>query len=70
MKGDMEKLPSAVVVICIPVHIYIIFSCLYDPFWVKSDVGTGIHNIMIIHYNCTRQFLFFADLSSFIYLFH
>ena len=40
--------------------------CLY-PFWVKNDIGTGIH--MIIHYNCTiyRQFLvalLFADLPS------
>ena len=39
-------------IICIPVPIYIIFSCFYDPFWVKNDIGTGIH-IMIIHYNCT-----------------
>ena len=39
-------------IICIPVPAYIIFSCFYDPFWVKNDIGTGIHN-MIIHYNCT-----------------
>ena len=45
-------------IICIPVNAYIIFSCLYDPFWVKNDKGTGIH-IMIIHYNCTiGSFLF------------
>ena len=31
--------------------LYIYFSCFYDPFWVKNDIGTGIH--MIIHYNCT-----------------
>ena len=38
-------------IICILVPAYIIFSCFYDPFWVKKDIGTGIH--MIIHYNCT-----------------
>ena len=46
-----KKLPIVQVIICIPVHAYIIFSCLYDAFWVKNDIGTGIH--MIIHYNCT-----------------
>ena len=25
--------------------------CFDDPFWVKINIGTGIH--MIIHYNCT-----------------
>ena len=38
-------------IICIPVPAYIIFSCFYDPFWVKNDIGMWIH--MIIHYNCT-----------------
>ena len=43
------------------------FSCFYDPFWVKNDIGTGIH--MIIHYIQLhyRQFLValvFADLPS------
>ena len=47
------------------VHAYIIFSCLYDPFWVKNDIGTGIH--MIIHYNCTiGSFL----LHSFLLIYH
>ena len=36
---------------------YIICSCFYDPFWVKNDIGTGIH--MIIHYNCTIGSIFF-----------
>ena len=50
----------------IPVHAYIIFSCLYDPFWVKNDIGRGIHNL-IIHYNCTiGSFL----LHSFLLLYH
>ena len=26
--------------------------CLYDPFWVKNDIGTGIHSLQL-HY---RQF--------------
>ena len=59
---------SAVVVndhICIPVHAYIIFSCLYNPFCVKNDIGTGIH--MSIHYNCTiGSFL----LHSFLLIYH
>ena len=38
---------------------------LYDPFWVKNDIGTGIH--MIIHYNCTiGSFL----LHSFLLIYH
>ena len=62
---QQETAYSAVVVICIPVHAYIIFSCLYDPFWVKNDIGTGIH--MIIHYNCTiGSFL----LHSFLLIYH
>ena len=40
-------------------------SYFYDPFWVKSDIGTGIH--MIIHYNCTiGSFL----LHSFLLIYH
>ena len=34
---------SAVVVNGIPVPAYIIFSCFYDPFGSKNDIGTGIH---------------------------
>ena len=42
-----------------------IFSCLYDPIWIKNDIGTGIH--MIIHYNCTiGSFL----LHSFLLIYH
>ena len=44
---------SAVAVNDIPVPAYIIFSCFYDHFLVKNDIGMGIHNIMIIHCNCT-----------------
>ena len=48
---QQETAYSAVVVNVSPsLPIYIIFSCFYDPFWVKNDIGTGIHN-MIIHYN-------------------
>ena len=36
-------------IICIPVPAYIIFSCFYDPFWERNDIGTGIH----MDYNCT-----------------
>ena len=36
-------------IICMPVPAYIIISCFYDPFWVKNDIGMGIH--MIIHYS-------------------
>ena len=43
---------------------YIIFSCFYDPFWVKN-IGTGIH--MIIHYNCTIGSLL---LHSFLLIYH
>ena len=49
-------------IISIPVPAYIIFS--YDPFWVKIDIGTGIH----MDYNCTIGSIFvalvFADLPS------
>ena len=48
---QQETAYSAVVVNGIPVLAYIIFSCFYDPFWVKNDIGTGKY--MIIHYNCT-----------------
>ena len=43
--------------ICILFPVYIIVSCFNYPIWVKYDVGTRIHNIIIIHYNCTRRFL-------------
>ena len=63
---QQETVYSAVVVNGIPVPAYIIFSCFYDPIWVKNDIGTGIHN-MIIHYNCTiGSFL----LHSFLLIYH
>ena len=62
---QQETAYSAVVVNGIPVPAYIILSCFYDPFWVKKDIGTGIH--MIIHYNCTiGSFL----LHSFLLIYH
>ena len=81
MKGDRDDksakksatrncLHSAVVV---NDHMYNIISLslffhvsIYDPFWVKNDIWTGIH-IMIIHYNCTiGSFL----LHSFLLIYH
>ena len=46
---QQETAYSAVVVndVSPSMPIYIIFSCLYDPFWVKNDIGTGIHIITI-----------------------
>ena len=61
---------SAVVVndhiLCIPVPAYIIFSCFYDPFWVKNDIGTGIHNdhSLQLHYRQYLVALLFAYLPS------
>ena len=52
-KGVQQEAAYSAVVICIPVHAYIIFSCLYDPFWVKNNIGTGIPSLKL-HY---RQFL-------------
>ena len=48
MKGDEmanqqkmcnKKLPSAVVVNA--------YTCFYDPFWVKNDIGTEIHSLQL-----------------------
>ena len=36
------------------------------PFWVKNNIGTGIH-IMIIHYNCTIGSIL---LDSFLLIYH
>ena len=64
-KGVQQETAYGAVVVNDPVPASIIFSCLYDPFWVKNDIGTGIH--MIIHYNCTiGNFL----LHSFLLIYH
>ena len=45
-----------------------IFSCFYHPFWVKNDIGTGIHNnydhSQQLHYRQFLDPLVFADLPS------
>ena len=59
-----ETVYSAVVVnVCIPVPAYIIFSCFYDPFWVKNDIGMGIHSLQL-HYRQFLVALLFTDLPS------
>ena len=45
-KGVQQDTAYMAVTICIPVPAYIIFSCFYNPFWVKNDVGTEIHTII------------------------
>ena len=52
---------------CIPVPAYIIFSCFYDPFWVKNDIGTGwgtYDHSLQLHYRQYLVALLFADLPS------
>ena len=48
-------------IICIPVPAYIIFSCFYDPIWAKNNVGMEIpyydHSLQLHHMAvscCTR----------------
>ena len=54
-----KKLPSAVSP-SLPI-------CSYDPFWVKNNIGVGIHNYdhsLQLHYRLHLVALLFADLSS------
>ena len=46
---QQETAYSAVVVngIPVPAYMYITFSCFYDPFWGKNDIGTGIHSLQL-----------------------
>ena len=37
--------------------------CFYDPFWVKNDIGTGIH-LLQLHYRQFLVALLFTDLPS------
>ena len=55
---QQETAYNAVVVNAYVSPSLLIFSCFYDPFWVKNDIATGI-----IHYNCSFL-LHSADLPS------
>ena len=65
MVNQQKRVQQETVVVnehdCVSPSRYIV----YNPFWVKNN--NGYNNNMIIHYNCTRQFLValvFADLPS------